>query len=111
MTTCRLLYADQQYRLLVSGRVSLSAPGGSPVEVTRGMSILSRDGREVGRVAAVVVDRRSRVATHILLCRWPQTPEYRLAALGHVAEVSEAAVRLQIHGQAVAGLPIHRPSK
>lgn len=107
--SCRQAHADQ-HKLLVSGWVNLSASGGSPVEIARGMSIMSRDGQEVGKVAAVVVDPLTQEVTHILLCRLSQSPDYRLATPDLVTQVTGQTIILQIQSRDVDGLAVHQPT-
>ncbi len=71
---------------------------------------MSRDGQEVGKVAAVVVDPLTQEVTHILLCRLPQSPDYRLAPLDIVTQVTGQTVMLQIQSQDVDGLAVHQPT-
>lgn len=97
-------------RLLVSGSVYLAGAAESPVVATRGMSIVSRDGPQVGKVAAVVVDGHSQEVTHILLCRLPEAPDYRLVLPSQVARVTGETMLLHIHSQEVDSLPVHRAS-
>jgi sporulation protein YlmC with PRC-barrel domain len=101
--------ANQQQKLLVSGWVNLPAAG-SPVEVARGMSIVSRNGQEVGKVAAVAVDTAAQEMTYILLCRLPQSPDYRLIPLDIVVQVAGDAVILCIQSQDIDGLAVHQPA-
>ncbi|MEK7327717.1 MAG: PRC-barrel domain-containing protein [Chloroflexota bacterium] len=105
----RQAHAAQRQKLLVSGWVNLSAAGSS-VEIARGMSIMSRDGQEVGKVAAVVVDPLTQEVTHILLCRLPESPDYRLAPLDIVTQVTGQTVMLQIQSRDVDGLAVHQPT-
>ena len=106
----RHAHAAQRQKLLVSGWINLSAPGGPPVEVARGMPILSSDGQEVGKVAAVVVDSLTQEVTHILLCRLPESPDYRLVPPGLVVQVCGETVVLHILSRDVDSLAVHQPT-
>ena len=79
----------------------------SPVEIRRGMTILTQDGQEVGRVAAVVLEADHQNVTHILLARLHLTPDYRLVPIKFIKHVSEETVLLHIDSEAVERLP-HR---
>ncbi len=98
----------QQQTLLVSGWVKL-ALAGSPVEIVRGMLVVSRDGHELGKVAAVVVDDLNHEVTHILLGHLPQTPDYRLASVDSVKRVTRGIVTLCILSQDADNLAVHQP--
>lgn len=67
----RPISAGSPSKLLESGPISLAEGREPPVVVVRGMSIVSRDGLEVGKIAAVVLDS-SQTVTHVLLCRLPR---------------------------------------
>ena len=105
----RQAHANQQQKLLVSGWVNLSAAGSS-VEIVRGMFVVCRDGQEAGQVAAVVVDTATQEVTYILLCRLPQSPDYRLVPPDLVTQVTGQTVMLQIQSQDVDGLAVHQPT-
>jgi sporulation protein YlmC with PRC-barrel domain len=102
--------AEPPHKLLVNGSIYLAEAAGQPIIVIRGMSIVSRDGQEVGMVAAVVVDNLSQEVTHILLCRLPPSPDYRLVPPGLVAQVCGDTVVLHILSQDVDGLAVHQPT-
>ncbi len=74
-------------------------------EVKRGMSILSKEGTEVGQVAAVILDSRTRKATHILLSRLPETIGYWMVPVSLIAEVQDEFARLDAPGNVVDTLP------
>jgi sporulation protein YlmC with PRC-barrel domain len=92
--------------LTVSGVLHLHQAGESEVDVRRGMVILTSEGQEAGRVAAVIVDRQDQHVTHILLTRLGQLPEYRLVPIALVKQVREATVQLAIFSQVVNTLPL-----
>lgn len=95
--------ATQMSQLWTSGRLCLKD---SIHTVRREMQLVAIDGRPVGQVAAVVMDRRSGATTHILLCRLRAQPEYRLVALPLIAQVSDQSIQLGISSQGVDELPI-----
>ncbi len=100
------LYTDDQYKeLIVSGSIYPDHAKDVPVEVRRGMAILTSDGQEAGRVAAVIIDKKDRQVTHILLSRQSQMPEYRLVPIDLIEHVHEEKVLLRISKQVVSSLP------
>jgi sporulation protein YlmC with PRC-barrel domain len=74
-------------------------------EVKRGMPILSNEGLEVGKVAAVILNGENHKATHILLCRLPEVSGYWLVSVDLIKEIRDKRVQLSISGQAVESLP------
>lgn len=95
---------DFSPELLVSGCIYPDCVGDATVEVERDMIILTSDGREAGRVAAVLVNRTDRNATHIILNCGIGPPEYRLVPIALIERVQEGKVLLHIVYQTVAGL-------
>ena len=96
----------QRQRLFEWGQVYLVQENRTEsAEVSRGMAILTRDGREAGKVAAVVVDSQSRQISHILLGRPRLAPDYRLVPVELIKEVNETTVYLHIDSEAVGSLP------
>ena len=83
----------------------------SPVEVRRGMAILTQDGREAGRVAAVVLEDDGQNVTHILLTHLHLTPDYRLVSINLIKKVSEETVLLHIDNEALECLPHRQGNK
>ena len=76
-----------------------------PVDVKRGMTIRSKEGLEMGKVAAVVLSRDRHTATHILLCRLPEMSGYWLVSVDLIEEVCDESVQLSIPMQGVDALP------
>lgn len=101
---------DPLEKLMVSGLVHLTQEDSSPFEVSRGMAILTCDGREVGKVAAVIVDSRSQIVTHILLTRLHLSPEYRLVPVNLIKQVSEETISLDVCRQTIESLPVRQAS-
>lgn len=95
------------YHLFERGLVCLEQTHHPLVEVARGMTLLTNDGQEAGKVAAVVVDGHSQQVTHLLLVRPHLAADYRLVAVGLIERVSQDAVWLHLHHDAVESLP-HR---
>ena len=105
------LYDDDRHvELIVSGAIFPEQAGDNAVDVKRGMLILTKEGQEAGRVAAVIVDRQDQHVTHILLSRLGELLEYRIVPIALVAQVDEEEVRLCIFNQVVDTLPIWQGS-
>jgi hypothetical protein len=98
-------YYDEVYaELVVSGLICPDCASDIQFEVKRDMIILTSEGREAGRVAAVIVNRQDRQVTQILLSHGAEPPEYRLVPLALIEQVQEEKVLLRIFSQAVDGL-------
>ena len=91
--------------LFESGSVYLQHENNAPVEIKRGMTILTQGGQKAGRVAAVVVGNDCQNITHLLLALWSQLPAYRLVPVDLINHVGEETVLLHIDGEAVERLP------
>lgn len=102
--------ADQPDKLMVSGLVCLQKREGLPAEVKRGMIIRTREGREAGKVAAVIVDNEHQQVTHVVLGRTVQTPDYRLVPVDLIEQVDGETVSLGIFDQVVESLPKRQAS-
>lgn len=92
-------------KMMVSGLVRLEKEDDVPIEVKRGMSIRASDGREVGKVAAVVVNTHSQQVTHIILGRQVRAPDYRLVPVGLIKRVNAGTIWLRVLPQVVKNLP------
>ena len=95
-------------RLMVSG---LLQPDGAPEarEARRGMVVLDATGGAAGTLAGVVIDGATDRPAALVLSRDTATGDYRLVAVGQVAGVDTAAVRLRLTAAEVATLPNHSP--
>lgn len=91
-------------RLFERGLVCLE-PENIPVEVSRGMVILTQAGWEAGKVAAVVVEDPGQQVTHLLLVRSHLVSDYRLVPVSLIEEVGEGVVSLGLSREAVESLP------
>lgn len=80
---------------MISGVLALDNPHGACAIVQRGMPILSREGREVGKVAAVNVNEGEAVEA-ILLSRLPAKMEYRIVPADSIAVVRDHQVFLDL---------------
>lgn len=88
---------------MISGVLTLAQPEGGCAIVERGMSILSREGAEVGKVAAVSVSQE-RAVESILLARFPEKMEYRIVPVNPVAAVHEQSLVLTLTAAQIEGL-------
>ena len=98
---------NQLQQLFESGSVYLEQADTSPVEIKRGMTILTQDGQKAGRVAAVVLGNDCQNVTHLLLTSWPQISDYRLAPVDLIKQVSGETILLHINYKDMEHLP-HR---
>ena len=98
---------ENQKTIMVSGQLRLKGMAGPPVEVRRCMAVLSRDGRELGMVAAVCLDPLTQDVATVLLGRLPVTADYRLIPIDLIDHVSEDAVHLCITAESVQELAQH----
>lgn len=96
---------NQSQRLFESGSIYLKQENDLPIKVSRGMTILTRERQEAGKVAAVIVDNDSQKVTHILLTRPRLVSNYRLVPVSLVEHVDENTVLLEICNQAIESLP------
>lgn len=92
-------------KLMVKAFVNLRDSCGQWIEVRRGMAIMSEEGSEVGKVAAVVLDSDQDQATHILLARLPKASGYWLICVDLIVNVSEECVQLNASKSGVESLP------
>lgn len=75
-------------------------------EVRRGMTVRTREGHTVGRLAAVVLNRDQQVVTHFLVMRERQLLEYRLVPVELIEQVADADILLRILEPVMESLPI-----
>ncbi|MDT8306566.1 MAG: hypothetical protein RRC07_11575 [Anaerolineae bacterium] len=92
-------------RLLEQATVVLPQQGDSGVIVRRGMRFASREGSEVGRVAAVLVEDDPPRAVALLLDRLPAYRDYLCVPLELVASVAGETVSLVLNSEEFASLP------
>lgn len=100
-----LIHDDLNTELIVSGSVYPDHANDIAVEVRRGMTILTSEGHEAGRVAAIIVDKQDQRVTHILLGRLSQRTEYRIVPISLIEQVYEEQVLLSIFNPVVNTLP------
>lgn len=95
-------------RLMIRGVLPAQMPRETCGLVERGMPILSREGRQVGKVAAVSVDEQGAVDA-ILLSRLPLKMAYRIVPARVVTAVRNHEVVLAVNDDAIEGLEKHLP--
>jgi sporulation protein YlmC with PRC-barrel domain len=100
-----LAHDDPNTVLIVSGPIYPDHASDIAVEVRRGMMIVTSEGHEAGRVAAVIVDKSNQRVTHVLLSRLNHRPDYRLVPISLIEQVFEEQVLLRIFNQVVNTLP------
>lgn len=93
----------RHWRLMVSGVLAANTPREVCVVIERGMPILSRNGEELGKVAAVSIDEHEAVNA-ILLSRLPRKMEYRIVPAELVTGVRRRAVGLTIDEEGIDAL-------
>lgn len=101
---------DRSQRLFERGLLCLEQTDGLAVEITRGMSILTNDGHEVGKLAAVVVETGSQQMSHLLLSRSPLGPGYRLIPVNLIEQINQKTILLRVGKQIVDSLPVRQAS-
>jgi hypothetical protein len=92
-------------KLMVSGFVCSESSCAHSIEVRRGMSIHSREGFEVGKVAAVLLDESGQKTTHLLLSRLPERAGYWLLPADSIVQVGSESIQLSISTNAIEALP------
>jgi hypothetical protein len=107
--------AELTQKLMVHGFVCPENSCALAIEVRRGMPILSKEGQEVGKVAAVILDVDTQKATHLLLGRLPEMTGYWLVPVECISEVQRGnaqrgKVQLHIPGNLVDELPLWQSS-
>jgi sporulation protein YlmC with PRC-barrel domain len=95
-------------KLMIHGFVCPESSCALSIEVRRGMAILSKDSKDMGQVAAVILDRNSQKATHILLCHLPEKRGYWIIPVDLISEVHDGIVRLAISEEGEDTLPLWR---
>jgi len=90
--------------LMVTGQIMLRQEK-FPLEIRRGMTILAKDGTLAGKVAAVVLAKTGRPATHLLLSHLPDQADYRLVPAESVLEARQDTIVLNLSSRQVKALP------
>ena len=86
---------ESTQKLMVFGIVYPEIGWALSSEVRRGMPIFSTEGRQVGKVAAVVLNSADHTVTHLLLCRLPEIHGYWLVPVSWIAQVKAEEVHLK----------------
>lgn len=90
-------------KLMVCGFV---APRGAPVEIRRGMAILSCEGLGIGKVAALVVKGYGEPVEQILLSRLPDEKGYWIVPVERVLSGTSESVQVDLTRQEASELPL-----
>jgi sporulation protein YlmC with PRC-barrel domain len=101
---------DRTQRLFERGLLHLDQTNGLAIEITRGMTILTNEGQEAGKVAAVVVDKVSQQVSHLLLRHLRLSPKYRLVPVNLIEQINQEAIVLRVGQQIVDSLPVRQAS-
>jgi hypothetical protein len=96
---------ESKEKLMASGTVCLPGHCDLLVEVRRGMTILSKEGRGLGKVAAVVVQGSDHKTTHVLLTQLPEQNGYWMVPVGWILDVGDESLRISVTGEATTFLP------
>jgi len=96
---------DQPQTLMESGSIAFNQAHDSPVEVRRGMAVLTSEGETTGHVAAVVVDGRSGKVTHLVLGRSCRRLDYCLVPTVLIETVGDEEILLRIVHPVIENLP------
>lgn len=94
---------DRERRLMISGVLALDKPHRACAIVERGMPVLSREGQQMGKVAAVSTNDSEAVEA-ILLSRLPVKMEYRIVPADRVTAVRDHQLILDIAAGEIDGL-------
>lgn len=88
---------------MISGVLALDEPDRACAIIQRGMSILSREGQGVGKVAAVSVNQDAAVEA-ILLSRLPLRMEYRVVPAHSITAVRDHEIVLDLTADGIDSL-------
>jgi sporulation protein YlmC with PRC-barrel domain len=89
----------------VSSLVYWGKNGSFSSEIRRGMPIFSKDGMEIGKVAAVILKRTNGPARQILLSRLPEIEGYFIVDVDLIAEIDQEKIVLSISQEVLQSLP------
>ncbi len=97
--------SENRVKLMASGFVFPKGNRSRPFQVSRGMPILSKEGRELGKVAAVVMNSTEMRSTHILLSRLPEENGYWMVPVEWIEEVGGNSIRLSTGHESTGSFP------
>jgi len=101
---------DRSQRLFERGLLRLDQTKGLAVEISRGMTVLTNEGQEAGKVAAVVVDTASQQVSHLLFRHLSLSPKYRLVPVNLIEQINQETIVLRVGKQIVDSLPVRQAS-
>lgn len=96
-------------KLMVSGFICPRSGCILSTEVRRGMPILSNQGIEVGKVAAIVIDDENQSPAYLLLDRLPEQQGYWSVPIELIVKVENDQLWLSIPASAVDAFAPWRP--
>lgn len=96
-------------KLMVRAFVCVDKNCALSTEVRRGMHILSEEGREIGKVAAVILDPETRNATCLLLSRLPEKRGYWMVPLDMIVQIKDETVLTKVAEKILDELPLWHP--
>jgi sporulation protein YlmC with PRC-barrel domain len=76
-----------------------------------GSKVISTDGKTIGTVAQVIMDRPTRTATHIVISAGLFLKEEKLIPTLWIREVKDNEVRLSVWSDILDDLPHYEPAK
>ena len=94
-------------RLMTSGQVQLEGST-TPTDIQRGMILLSCEGEELGKLAAVIENYSKEVTDLVLGCAELRL-KYRLVPVKLINELGEDKITLDLLVSQVEGLPLYSP--
>jgi len=74
------------------------------------MTVLTNEGQEAGKVAAVVVDTASQQVSHLLFRHLSLSPKYRLVPVNLIEQINQETIVLRVGKQIVDSLPVRQAS-
>jgi sporulation protein YlmC with PRC-barrel domain len=92
-------------KIMTTGSVSLQGEPHAFVEVRRGMTVTCSEGREAGKIAAVVVSQDSRQVLCLILGHLPKEEGYQSLPVDWIARVEGDMIVLNVRFEMILALP------
>ena len=91
----------------VMTHATVFSPGkpSSVIEIRRGMTITSFEGKEAGRVAGVVVSSESQQAQYLILSHLPRKAMYQCIPVSWIERVQGEVISLNVRLETILALP------
>jgi hypothetical protein len=96
-------------KMMAQGIVVLNGQAEAAVEVRRGTVVISAEGREAGKLAAVVVGPDSRQAVCLILGHLPDAEGYQSLPVSWIARVEADGITLNASLEVILALPDWHP--